>query len=113
MHLVDVVVLGGGVVRDLEHDVEADALGDAALGAEGADLDLPDVVAHRDAVERRAGVGGARARVRQLEGDRSLVHGTPALPAEVIAPRTAGFKGGRVALTLGGFRAGAGGRLTR
>ena len=30
--LVDVVVLGRGVVRDLEHDVEADALGDAVFG---------------------------------------------------------------------------------
>ena len=37
--LVDVVVLRRGVVRDFEHHVEADALGRAALGAEGADLD--------------------------------------------------------------------------
>ena len=85
-HLVDVVVLGGGMMRDLENDVEADALGDAALGAEGADLDVAEVVAHGDAVERRAGMGGGGPRMRQLEGDRSLVHGTPAPLAEVIAP---------------------------
>ena len=72
--LVDVVVLGGAVMADLEHDVEADALGDAALGAEGADLDAAGIVADRDAVERRADVGRRGARVRQLEGDGGLVH---------------------------------------
>ena len=92
-HLVDVVVRGRRVVRDLEHDVEADALGDAALGAEGADLDLPGVVAHRDAVERPPAVGRRGARVRKFEGDRRLVHGPPGCCAPVIPPARRAVQG--------------------
>ena len=56
------------------------ALGDTALGPECADLHLSHIVAHRDPVERRTGVGRARADVRRLEGDRCLVHVTPPFP---------------------------------
>ena len=71
---------------DLEHDVEADALGDAALGAEGADLDRAGVVAHRDPVERRADVGRrwpAHAAARRRSRSRPW---SPGLHQPVIAP---------------------------
>ena len=75
--LVDVVVLGRGVVRDLEHDVEADALVDAVFAAEGADLDAAGIVADGDAVERRSDVARRSPRVRQLERDGGFVHVAP------------------------------------
>jgi hypothetical protein len=48
-------VVGGlfGAGLDLDHHVEAHGLAHAALGLERADLDLAQVLGHRDAVERR------------------------------------------------------------
>ena len=107
-HLVDVVVLGGGVVRDLEHHVEADALGDPALGAEGADLHLA-ARSRAPRSGRAAGRRGSRSRGRAAARRRSLSR--PCHPRHcpvVIAPEEARFKGAPSPLTLRQFHAARG-----
>ena len=86
-NLVDVVVLGGGVMRDLEDDVEADALGDAVLGTKRADLHQAGVVPYRDPVRWWTDVRCTGPRVRKLEGDRCFVHECRPLGDGDTAPR--------------------------
>ena len=107
-HLVDVVVLGRGVVRHLEHDVEADALGDAALGAEGADLDLRGC-SRAPRCGRAAGRHGWRSPARAAARRRSRSRPWHPRPCPVvIAPPGAAVQGrARRRLTLGGFSGGA------
>ncbi|MEZ5716607.1 MAG: hypothetical protein R3D85_16565 [Paracoccaceae bacterium] len=73
---VDIVIDPGGPRPDLDHHVEADPLGGAALLLEGADLDLDDMVAQRNPVERMVAAGGLRARVGMGKGQGDFVaHG--------------------------------------
>ena len=86
---------GRGVVRDLEHHVEADALGDAALGAEGADLDQRGCSrAPRcgRAADRHGSPPPAHAAARRRSRSRPW-HPRPWLP--VIAPPAAASRAGR------------------
>jgi hypothetical protein len=71
-------IVGGlfGAGLDLDHHVEAHGLAHAALGLEGADLDLAQVLGHRDAVARRARGGGLGAFGGVGEGGGKIVgHG--------------------------------------
>ena len=65
---VHVVVDGAGQRRHLDHHVEAHALRRAAFGLEGADLDLDDMVAQRNPVQRPARCGGFGPFGRMREG---------------------------------------------
>ena len=49
---VDIIVDRPGERLHLDHDVETDTLGGAAFGLKGSDLDLDNVVAQRDPVQR-------------------------------------------------------------
>ncbi len=66
---VDIVVDRGGMRADLDHDVEADALGGAAFGLKGADLDRDGVIAQADAVARVGAGGCLGARLGMGEGE--------------------------------------------
>mmetsp|Transcript_29254 Transcript_29254/g.56725 ORF Transcript_29254/g.56725 Transcript_29254/m.56725 type:complete len:212 (-) Transcript_29254:3464-4099(-) len=68
---VHIIVDRAGQRADLNHDVETDTLGHAALRLKGTDLDLDGVIAHRNAVERGRGCGclGPLGRVRECETD--------------------------------------------
>ena len=63
----------GGQRPHLDHDVETDPLGLAAFLLEGADIDLDDMIAQADPVERMIGPRGTRPRVGMLEGQGDFI----------------------------------------